>query len=347
MDIESLDITLKDIADEVGISISTVSRALSPEHTEKVKPTTIKKINQAIEKLSLENNTTLNLGPPQVKSIGIVISITGKSLSHLLFSQMIDYLETHIRNAGYTVRYTLSQSSLSTEKLYDEIANNKTDGIIVLGPLGAELLAFLKKHNKNLLYIGVNPQVQDIDSVTTDGHAAITTIFDHFYSLGRRNIGYIGTTVNQADGISEHTRFTSYKESLDMKQMPLEYMQSATDSIEDGYSAMYKMLSQPNRPDAIICSGDSIAIGVIRAASENGVRIPEDIAIAGMDNVKLSKYLVPSLTTINMRIDDMTRLAVEVLSDKITGNYKQPVNLHIPYNLVIRESCGYNRREID
>lgn len=342
MDIESLDITLKDIADEVGISISTVSRALSSENAGKVKPATIRKINQAIEKLGnidiedRENN--------KVKSIGIIISTTGKSLSHLLFSQMIDYLESHIIHAGYTVKYTLSQNNMTNDKLYEEIKRHKTNGIIVMGPLGSELLDFLKKQNKNLLYIGVNPQIQNIDSVTTDGHSAIATIFDHFYALGRHNIGYIGTTINQADGASEHTRFTSYKHCLEEKEMEMQYIQSATDSIEEGYSAMYKMLSQSNHPDAIICSGDSIAIGVIRAANENGVRIPEDIAIAGMDNVRLSKYLVPSLTTINMRIDDMTRLAVEVMSDKITGASKQKMTLQIPYNLVIRESCGYNNR---
>lgn len=338
-------VTLKDIADELGISISTVSRALSANNASKVKPATLLQIQNTMKKLGYVPDPEVAPFLIDDNSIGIVLASSGKSFSHLLFAEMLDCLQEEIFKTTYSIKYIVAESKLQKEKLYEIVEKNPVSGIIVLGPADDTLLTGLKTYNTNLIYAGVNHLNFDIDQVICSGFDIVSTIFEHFYSLGYRKIAYLGPHASLSDAQVLHERFESYQTCLQHKGLQLnwQYTQSTIDTVEDGYTAMYKLLSCQDHPEAIICTGDSIAVGALRAAKENGITVPDQIAIAGMDNVKIAQYLIPSLTTIDIPKSELCNLALTVLIDKIEGKRVDKADLRIPFDLVMRESCGYKK----
>ncbi|ONI47560.1 hypothetical protein AN644_04780, partial [Candidatus Epulonipiscium fishelsonii] len=324
-----------------GLSISTISRALNEEHVDKVKPESQQKINIALQKLGYSTQKTLILEQP--KSIGIILSSKIKTLSHLLFSEMISNLENAIYRKGYKVQYIIAESSIDSTILEEIIITNSVSGVICLGPLNQSLLDILQNHIVHIIYSSVNYTDLEVDQVVLNGYKAASTIVDHFCSIKYTKIAYIGPMKNIAYPKNEHERFRGYKDALKMHNLDFDptIVFNSLDEIEDGYSAMYKLLNLKNLPQAVLCTGDSIAIGAMRAAQENHIEIPGQIALAGMDNLKISSYLSPSLTTIDIQMTHLVNLTVAMLIDKIEGKLTERIKLEVPFDLVIRESCGY------
>ncbi len=339
-------ITLSDIAKEVGISIATVSRAVNPETSSKVKPATIAKINEAMNKLGYIPDSEIIKKIPTENSIAVILTGT-KSFSHYLFAEMMDFLQACVHNSNYKLRYVIAESSVSKEKFRQIISESPVSGAVILGPVTDDTFAFLKSKIANLIYTGVNSTRYDIDEVICNGAKSITSLYEHFYSIGYRKIAYIGPVVKTANNSVVHPRYISYLKSLASKKIEVDMsmVQASYDTTEEGYTAMYRMINNESLPDAIICAGDNIAIGVIRAAKENNVSIPKDIAIVGMDNIKMAQYLTPSLTTINVPKKDLSSLAIKMLIDRIEGKSSSVSIVEMPFDIIIRESCGYNRRD--
>ncbi len=338
-------IKLKDIAEATGLSVSTVSRALNDTQSDKVRPETIEKINSAIRRLGSYNT----LGEIEAKtSIGIVLASKTLSFAHPVFAEMFNKLATNIYDKQYTVRYVIAESNIGMDSLTEIICTTPVAGIVVVGPMKPEMFEMLKSNSSNLIYCSVNCSDYDVDQIVVNGYKACVSLVNHFVALGYKKIAYIGPLKNIAFEDNEHQRYMGYKDALKSYQLepdPL-FAHQARDTTEDGYAAMYKLINTKHLPDAIICTGDSIAIGVIRAAHEHNIKIPEDLAIAGMDNIKLASYTTPSLTTIDIQMTHLINLAIELLIDKIENQLTDPINLEIPFDLVIRESCGYKLKHI-
>ncbi|ONI45614.1 hypothetical protein AN640_04305 [Candidatus Epulonipiscium fishelsonii] len=334
-------IKLKDLAKETGLSMSTISRALNEEQADKVKPESQQKINIALQKLGYSNQKSIRL--EQLKLIGIILASNIKSLSHLLFSEIISNLEHNIYKKGYKVQYIIAESSMDSNVLENIISSNSVAGVICLGPLNQNLLNILQKYIIHIMYSSMNYTDLNVDQVVLNGYKAASTIVDHFCSINYTKIAYIGPIKNIAYQKKEHERFIGYKNALEAHNLIFDSTMvfNSLDEIEDGYSAMYKLLNLKQLPEAVLCAGDSIAIGAIRAAKENYVEIPKQIALAGMDNLKISSYLSPSLTTIDIQMTNFINLTIDMLIDKIEGKLTEPIKLEVPFDLIVRESCGY------
>lgn len=347
-----MSITLKDIANDVGVSISTVSRTLNRDSSKKSSPETETKIWEAAQrlgyaKLNLPSDvpelSPIQAGPPAAeKSIAIILASEDKNFSHPFFGEMLSFLLEEINKSGYPLKQVLSASSMSAELFRRIISAENISGAIIIGRLDNSMLKFLKEHIPHLVYTGVNYIGKGTDEVICDGYKAISMLFEHFIKLGYKSIGYIGPISSPSDTRNEFHRFESYRASLAAHDMHLNsnYIRKAKDTAADGYNCMKDIISSSVYPRAIICAADTIAAGAIRACFESGIHVPKDIAIAGIDNINISEYLCPALTTIDIPKDDLSRLAMNMLIDQIENNRNKQIRLDVPFDLKIRESCG-------
>ncbi len=344
-------VNLKDIADRVGVSISTVSRALNNDEVKRVKPSTHYKIISVAKSLGYDFDDKLdysNKFKDMKNQVGIILSSQDKSLAHPFFSEMQELLTEEIRKQDYSVRYMLSESTMDRENLFETILTQKVSGVILLGRPDSEFMDFLKRNVKTLVYTGVNYLHSDIDEVVCDGFEIVKSLYEHLQRVGCKSVGYIGPIIDRINKDIEHQRLDSFKKCAQKSgiETHVHQIQAASETTEDGYTAMYRMLSSTPLPDGIICAADSTAIGAIRAAHELNISIPQDIKIVGIDNIKLSKYLVPSLTTVNIPKAELAKLSVNILFEKMNNSASKQLSVTIPHDILIRESCGFYKTNI-
>ncbi|ONI39344.1 hypothetical protein AN396_08035 [Candidatus Epulonipiscium fishelsonii] len=338
---------LKDIAQEAGVSISTVSRALSPDTKDKVKSSTKTQIDYAIQKLGNESHQSFISSTKDELSVGIILASSNKTFAHEYFAEMLNPLIYEFYKSNCEIKYVLAQASLSENMFLDAIQNRTVSGAVIMGRIDMELLKFFKSNIPHLVYTGVNYVGQNTDEVICNGYEAIKTLFNHFISIGYETIGYIGSTGNNSILKNDYQRFDSYKASLKNYSMNMnnDFIVHSSDTIADGHIAMNKMIKRNKLPQAIICTSDSIAMGVINALYNAGISVPNDIAIAGVDNLNLSQFLTPPLTTVNVPKDELSRIAINMLLDKIRNNRTNNIRVDIPCELIIRKSCGYIQKK--
>lgn len=353
-----MSVTLKDIAADVGVSISTVSRAISGDPVKKVRQSTQEKIAQSMLRLGyrLDEEAAAFLHaalPPTpsnmstVPSIGIILASPTKSFAEPFFAELLAVLSSEIARNDCTVEYVLTESAMGRKKLQEVALSRPVSGVILLGRFEQDLLQHIKAAVPHCVHTGVNYLEYDTDEVICDGAKAIATLYDHFAVLGYPSIGYIGPVVSELEGRNQHHRFSSYLQCLanhgSVRQDKWAF--NAEDTTQEGYSAMCQMIDDNALPRAIICASDVVACGVLRAAQEKGIAIPQDVAIASIDNISLSQFLTPSLTTVDISKEDLARLSVSMLKDKIENRRTKNIRLDVPHELMIRESCGYYKKE--
>jgi DNA-binding LacI/PurR family transcriptional regulator len=179
------------------------------------------------------------------------------------------------------------------------------------------------------------------DHVSIDNVAAARVATEHLVGLGRRRIAAIGDQLNPAHQTA-HLRLRGYLEALAEAGLPappewrppVEGYHRA-----DGAAAMRRLLDLPEPPDAVFCFNDLLALGALRTLSERGVRVPEDVAVVGWDDVEDGRYSTPTLTTISPDKQQIASLAVEYLAAQLdSGTHEPPREVTADFSLAVRES---------
>jgi len=163
---------------------------------------------------------------------------------------------------------------------------------------------------------------------------------EYLIDLGHRKIGFIGPTQMKHQVFNEH-RYQGYVDAMEKHNIPIpmEYIVDTILTANDGYASMKSLILKENLPSAIFCGNDTVAMGVMKALDEHGIRVPEDISLVGFDNIDTSSYLKPPLTTIDIPKKELGRLAVKILLDRLETNRTYSVRLVLPFTMLVRESC--------
>ena len=315
-----MDVTLKDIASQAGVSISTVSRVLN-QGPDLVHPTeTQRKIIECARSLgyvSQKINTYQSIERPSYH-IACIFASDHESIASPFFSELHDGLVDGVKQlAG---RYDLSFVTLN------------------LTVPGVATIAILKKQVPHIVYAGLN-QIGGIDNVVSDIRFGIKAVTDRLVALGHRRIAYIGPTDQDGTLVNEY-RYQTYAETLASHGIPLDKRLVADSYLEasDGYRATMQLFETGANPTAIICGNDNLAIGVTRALAKRGLSVPEDISLFGYDNIPDSAYLSPSLSTVDVPKREIGRYALRLLLDAIENHRDWPITVTLPFKLIERES---------
>ncbi len=339
-------VTLKDVALEAGVSISTVSRTINGDLIKKASPETEKRIWAAVSKLGyMPNQTARNLvsgvseNGKKTFSIGIIQASSITSFVNPFFNQLLNNLLDEIQIAEYSLKYTIALSDMSKSSFFSRVMKDKVDGAIIMGRIDVETFNVLKANIPHLVYVGLNSVGLRSDEVICDGSLGAKSAIEYLIDKNFKKIGFLGPIIDD-EIININSRYSDYFTTLEKHNIEVDdaFIKHALYNTKSGYDAMLELINNNTVPEAIFCSADEIAIGALRALHENNIKVPKDISVLSMGNSDVSEYLVPSLSTIHIPKNDLARLSVNMLVDRITKGRDSNIRVDVPYELIERET---------
>lgn len=335
-----------DVAHKAGVSRATVSFVLNGMTNGKVpiSEETSQRVLEAIEELGYVPDARARaLRSGDTKTLGLIIP----DIRNPHFWETAEGVEEEARNAGYHL--LVSNIALKHEyanEVFTDLSHRRIDGLILMGSFTIatkeahdSLSRFFKRHLP-IVEISDHYNVQyDVDRVSCSYYAATTEAISYLVGLNHRRIGLLyGVAMPEL----ARDRLQPFKESLLAAGRPVEeaLIASCGPTIEDGYQATFRLLKLPERPTAIVAVNDLLAMGAMRAISDAGLRVPQDISLLGYDDITMAKYLVPRLTTVSKDVISLGRTAVNLLLTRIQEPDRPRQTEQRPAQLIIRESTG-------
>lgn len=326
-------VTIKDIAKQLGISHTTVSRALN--NSPLVKPETREHIKSVAKELNyVPNFNAKSLVNQKNYMIGLFFSSISQGTSS---SFLVDTI-TGIRSV-LEASYSLSVEGIDEIQNLSDINFQRYDGILVMSQSETDqaFIEYLKQ--QNLPFVVVNRLVDDpeIMNVVADDAEGVMTGIEYAITLGHKKIGYIG-------GLevfhSSNERRKGLIAMLEKHELPIvpAFFRSGSYSLESGFQQMTQLLKNQELPTLIFCANDDMAIGAMRAIDAAGLTVPNDLSIIGFDNTPITSYLNPPLTTIHKPLNKISRLGTELLLKQINREAIAKTHYEIPTTLMVRQS---------
>lgn len=329
--------TIKKVCQLAGVSTATVSRALKNPDMVNVK--TRERIFKAIAEAGYRPNV-LASSVKTGRSNSLVILVP--NLSNPFFLKIIQGIEQAAQESGYSVLLGDTQGDPAREHEYaGMVLSNRADGLIHLD----HSFPFSKNDQtlaENIPMVSVCERIvskKQYPVVELDNYSACRALATHLVSYGHRNFGVIG---GQKESQIYRDRLGGIKSVLQEEKIELDddHIVGGEYSIEAGEAGARELLAHKDRPSAILCFNDDIAIGAIHEIKRQGLSVPDDISVVGFDNIKVSAYIDPPLTTIDQPAYEMGRKAVEVVLKQIKNQPLVKDREIVPFSLLERESSG-------
>jgi LacI family transcriptional regulator len=322
------------VARAAGVSISTVSRVLNDK--DDVAPETYQKVQDVIEELSYTSSLAArSMRSRRTNVIGLIMP----DVEGPFAIQVMRGINQAITELGYDlIVYTggdiKKKSSADREQRYVSLLNSGiTDGVIVVTPAATTFSTA-----SPVVVVDPNNVSPDCPAVIAANRAGALVAMEYLISLGHRRIGFIGGRPELQSAVQ---RLQGYKDGLRQAGIPLdpELIQAGDYTTGTGMICAQKLLNLPDPPTAIFAANDQSAIGVIKAAQEAGLRVPDDLSLVGFDNIPEAVYVNPGLTTVEQSIDKMGYVATEMLVSLIQGESLDSNLYEMHTHLIIRDSC--------
>ncbi len=332
----SAQITIKDIAARLGISPSTVSRALR-DHPD-ISVRTKKAVHDLAEQLNYEPNAiALSLRSSKSNIIGLIIP----EIVHFFFSQVISGIEDVAYDAGYQVMICQSNESYIREvKNVQALLSSRIEGLLV--SLSKETRDFnhfknLEKKNIPIVFFDRICEEMDTDRVVVDDFNGAYLAVKHLAEIGCKRIAHLGTSEDLLIG---RARYDGYVQALKDLELPFDNrLVVRCDNYKAARLVTKRLIYELNPPDGIFAVNDLTAIGACQTIKENHLKIPDDIAVVGFSNGIYSSMTDPPLTTVEQFGYQMGQKSARMILDRILSTEDYPsITEQIETQLIIRES---------
>lgn len=335
-------VTIKDIASLAGVSHMTVSRALN--NSSSIKEDTKKKIEKIAKELGyIPNYNAKSLVLDRSFNIGLFLSTLNLGTSQNFFYETVRGVSNTLDDA-----YNLVIRGINELQNFNSLNKKRFDGILLMSQSKQDDAFILNVQNKNIPIVVLNREIPNssiINILTKDKKGAYTLI-EYLLKLGHTKIALIQ---GKKDFAATQSRKEGYLEALQSYNVPVvaEYIIKGNYDYQSGYEAMKSLLTCKDKPTAVFCSNDEMAIGAIKFCQEKGILVPDDISIAGFDENSISTFMNPSLTTVRRPIYDLSREGTKLLLKIIEDPAKKTIEyVHwLDTELIIRESTGpFNKK---
>ena len=332
-------ITIADVAKKAGVSTATVSRVINNSGT--VSQSTRALILDSIEELNYHPQSAAQiLASKRTKTIGLIFPVFIGDY----FAPLLRGIEAAAQEHGFQLLiYSTQGSKKRGGTIRSPLGEQNTDGVLVFvdSISDRELIRFHNIHFPVVLIHQTPPKGIEIPCVTIENIKGAMKIVDHLIEIhGYRKIAYLSGDDDQEDS---HWRENGYRKSLENHGIRFDPNLVASGGFEreQARKTVEAWLDNDIEIEAIFSGNDEMAIGAMTAFSQKGIKIPEDMALVGFDDISLSKYLHPPLTTVHAPTEQVGKESIHLLIDQIEGKEKENLVL-LPTNLVIRSSCGCN-----
>ena len=327
--------TIKDVARAAGVSVATVSRALNG--ADNVLPGTKQRILDAARELRFTpSGAARSLITRRTDTIGALLP----DLHGEFFSEIIRGIDQAARARGLHLLVSSSHGDASEAAAALRAMNGRVDGLLVMSPhADAEFLTHNLPGSLPAVLINTGADLPGHARFVVDNFGGAQTLTRHLAGAGRKRIAFITGPQGNAEAAE---RLRGYRAGL--KPAMREAVFEGDFSEESGWAAGRRIAQTKPRPDAVFAANDMMAIGCLAALGEAGLRVPEDVALAGFDDIPIARYVAPALTTIRVPIAALGAAALNALVKAVQmprgERHPEPLLQVMPVELVVRRSCG-------
>ncbi|HEU5472293.1 MAG TPA: LacI family DNA-binding transcriptional regulator [Actinophytocola sp.] len=332
--------TVHDVARRAGVSTATVSRALS--NSDKLHPVTLERVLRAVEELGyLPNGAARGLTSRRTRVLALCFLDLGDPESDagddamLYIDGVVRGMERAARERGYAILIGAVQDPDAALDLAVSLAS-RSDGIVLLGQAAPNSAI---QRLKRLPVVVVAGRCDDdhgrVDQVRVDNAGGMTALVDHLVSVhGHTRLGYLGGPADSPDATE---RWEAFRRTVTGLGLPVPAPLPGDFTQHTGHAAAPALSPLP---DAVVCANDQMAIGLMTALAERGIRVPADVAVVGFDDIDLGRHLRPALTTVRQPMQPIGAAAVTLLERRLRSAQLPPTDLRLPTTLQVRGSCG-------
>lgn len=321
--------TIKDVANAAGVSIATVSKFINGQ--QRFSAPVEAKLTEVIATLGYRiNHQARSMVTGKTRTLGLAIL----DVRNPHFANIVKGANRVALAHDYNLLVVDLEERPDHERHLLEALSGRVDGLIVSSRVPDEAISWLSDIGKPVVFFG-QLQREGVHCVRTDGHSAAGMIGRHLIELGRKRVTYLGFPRARWNAERE----AGLREVLAEAGQELAVHAVESPTLEGGQLACAGLLMGGLRPDAVVAYNDLIAIGLMHEAQALGLRIPTDVAVAGFDNIPVSRFMHPALTTVDMRSESQGEAAMQLLLEVIGGK-EDAANLLFEPRLVSRASTA-------
>jgi LacI family transcriptional regulator len=326
-------VTIRDVAAQAGVSVATVSRVFNRKGP--IRDETYQRVIEVAEALHyVPHAAARSLSLRSTATIGVVLP----ELHGEFFSEVIRGIDVASRQHGYHVLLSGSHSDSEEMRAVVQAVRGRVDGLIVMSP-DLEPSALLTDLPAGVPVVMLNSRVAGRPCITIDNAHGAREVTAHLIGLGHRRIAFICGPPQNADAEQRRRGYRTALRAAGLDgEKNLELAGNFTE--ESGYEVGRTILGLRSRPTAIFASNDAMAIGALSALRDSGLRVPEDVALVGFDDIPIARYLAPPLTTVKVPIAELGRRGFEMLMTASNGHEDANKPVKLDTQLVVRRSCG-------
>ena len=329
-----MSITIKDISRRLGISVSTVSKALNgyPDVSEDTR----ERIQELARELDYHPNIAAqSLRRGRTNKIGLLINNPLPFISEYIADIISGAALTAEPQGNNLVLYTTAVTH--PEEIRRICRAREVDGLMVIFSPSPTVIEVLNSERMPFIVFGRRVEQEGVSFVAPDNEAGAYVLTQHLIEQGHTRIGF---TTRPSLGTVSDDRFAGYRQALADAEIPLRSDLVVETIIEEmsGYKAMNLLLDLPEPPTAVFTFYDLMAVNALDAVHDRGLRVPEDVAIAGFDGLRSSLITKPRITTVQQPLNKMGQRATELLLNQIKDNTQSSVHEIFPVELIIRQS---------
>lgn len=329
-------VTLRDVAIDAGVSVTTASRVLSGSRT--VREENVEAVLRSAEKLGYRTHQVARaLRRQSTETVGVIVPV----ISNPFFPLLVQEIERRLHHAhGLAVLLCDSQDEPSLERERVQALLDRQVDALLMVPCHLELSAVsVERAAAALPVVQVDRRVGGAraDVVSVDHAAGIEMAVDHVVGRGRRRIALVGGALTNAAALD---RSNAFRRRVRGHGLVTGSLLAGEYTMAWGRRAALRLLEMDTTPDAIVCGNDLIAIGVVEALRDAGVTVPDDIAVTGFDGLEFTGIIRPGITTVAQPIERIAERATALLLRRVQGHQGSPRVELLEPELIVRDSSG-------
>ena len=329
---------IREIARRAKVSTATVSRTINRVPT--VDPALAKRVLKIIEDMGYYPNSQARaLVSGKSRIFGLIVS----EITNPFFPEIVQAFEDIAVENHYEILLTSTvHDPKRMELAVRRMIERRVDGVAIL-TFGMEdsLIADLRFRKVPLVFVDVGPQAAGITNIRVNYQEGIREAVRHLAKLGHKRIAFVAGPTHLKSAMARRAAFETSMQEMGLPVVQ-ELIVSGDHKVEGGVSAFAKLASLPKRPTAILCSNDMTAVGVMREAYERGISIPRDLSLIGFDDIRLSEFTTPPLTTVRMSQKLLAEYAFQALRSEAEGSDGSPngKEVELETGLILRGSTA-------
>jgi LacI family transcriptional regulator len=329
-------ITIKDVAREAGVSIATVSRVFN--NVGPVDVETGRRVRVVARRLKyVPNALGRGLSTKRTDAIGLLLP----DLFGEFFSEVLRGSDQTAQQAHHHLVVSSSHNNREEIRAALTMMRGRVDGLVIMSPhIDAETLNENLPQSLPVVLLNCHVESNGFDSLNIDNYGGACAMTKHLLSHGHTHIAIIKGTEHNFDADERLRGWTDAVRAAGLIPDP-HYQVEGNFTEASGYEAVAKLLKLVPRPTAVFACNDSMAIGAISALRDQEIHMPDEIAVAGFDDVPVASYLTPTLTSVQVGINNLGVRAIETLLHAVLNkNAHKKRQIVLPTTLSLRESCG-------